>query len=66
MMSCCSIPVDLCRQFNCKVEEIDKGISVSFTSDDKAKAEALKNLVKSYRALGGDECCGPKTAQSCC
>jgi hypothetical protein len=66
MTGCCSLPVDLCKQFDCKVEEIDGGVCFSFTSDDKKKAEALKSMMKACRDLCGDECCGTAEKSSCC
>ena len=66
MFGCCGVPVDLCKQFDCKIEEIDQGICFSFTSDDKKKAEALKSMLKAYRDLGGEGCCQTGEKSSCC
>lgn len=66
MIGCCNTNVDLCRQFDCSVEEIDNGICLKFTSSDKKKAEALKTLMKAQRDLCGDDCCSTDAKGSCC
>lgn len=57
MFACCPDFKDLCKTFACKVEETEKGLTISFTSDDPKKAQALKTLHKSYQELCGDSCC---------
>jgi hypothetical protein len=58
MFGCCGADTkDWCKDFTCKVEETDKGLTITVTSDDPKKVEALKTLRKSYRELCGDNCC---------
>ena len=57
MFSCGT--TDFCKDFNCKVEETEKGITVTITGDDPKKVEALKTMIKSSKELCGcdDKCC---------
>ena len=57
MFGCCADLRDLCKHFTCQVEETEKGLILSVTSDDPKKVEALKTLRKSYRELCSDSCC---------
>lgn len=53
----CTGMKNLCKDFTCNVEETEKGLTISITSEDPKKVEALKTLHKSYRELCGDDCC---------
>jgi hypothetical protein len=44
MIGCCGVDT----KDWCKVEETDKGLTITVTSDDPKKVEALKTLRKSY------------------
>ena len=57
MFGCCVPNVSLGKEFSCSVEEIDGGVRVSLTTDDKKRAEALKSLLKAYCELRCDDCC---------
>lgn len=58
VMFCCGDSEDLCKDFSCKVEETDKGLTISVTSDDPEKVEKLKAKMKS--------CCDSSDSKSCC
>ena len=48
---------DLCKHFVCKIEEAEKGLIITLTSDDPKKVKALKTMVESCKELCGDNCC---------
>lgn len=48
---------DLCNSFACKVEQTDKGLTITLTSDDPQKVKALKAMVESCKELCADNCC---------
>ena len=55
---CCGSTENLCKDISCKVEETDKGICFSVTSDDPEQVKLLKSKVKS--------CCSQDDCQSGC
>lgn len=57
-MICCGDDADFCKDFSCKVEETDNGVSFTVTSDDPEKVEKLKAKMKS--------CCDSSDSESCC
>ena len=54
---CCGDSVDLCQDVSCKVEEIEKGITFTITSDDPKKVEKLKLKVQSCCDSSENKCC---------
>ncbi|MFQ5454206.1 MAG: hypothetical protein ACE5D6_08475 [Candidatus Zixiibacteriota bacterium] len=57
MLGCCFDAKDIWKDFSCKVEDNDKGITVTITGDDPKKVEALKTMLKSAKELCSDNCC---------
>jgi len=60
MISCCCDKLDLCKDFECKIDETSDGINISITGKDKKKVEALKTMIKACNELKGDNssnCC---------
>ena len=58
MMFCCGDDADICKDFSCSIEEHEKGITFTATSDDPEKVEKLKAKMKS--------CCDSSDDKSCC
>ena len=56
---CCGTTAEnLCEGLTCKVEETDKGICISLTSDDPSKVKRIKEKLTS--------CCDSGDSKSCC
>lgn len=55
---CCGSEKNLCEDLLCKIEETDKGICFSMTSDDPEKVKMLKSRIKS--------CCSQDDKQPTC
>ena len=53
---------NLCEDFNCKVTKTDKGIEISFSSDNKEKVEELHKMTDSCKTT----CCDNNKSTSCC
>ena len=60
MFNCSGDQKDLCKDFNCKVEQTDKGLNISIEGDDPKKIVALKKMFEASKEL----CCGDD--KSCC
>ncbi len=57
MKGICCVPTELTKDFDCKVEPTESGITVTLTAKDPQKAEALKTFIASSRILCGEDCC---------
>lgn len=57
MFCCCFDSKNLCKDFDCKVENLDNGIKISLTSDDKKKVEGLQKILDGCKSLSGDKSC---------
>lgn len=54
---CCSCdPKEFCKDFECRAEETEKGITIKITTKDSEKAKALKEMLKAHKTLCGDSC----------
>ena len=65
MIICCIDKQNLCEDYSCKVEKTEKGISLSFSSDDKEKVAQLHKMSESCTP----QCCREdkkSSKESCC